>query len=41
MDSEKREMLADLKREEFIYCDCGNLLLTEQEQRDEICRECL
>ena len=41
MNSEKREMLADLKKDEFAYCDCGNLLLTEQEQRDKICEECI
>ena len=38
---ERNEMLADLKRKEYEFCDCGALLLTEQEQRDEICRECI
>ena len=25
----------------YDYCDCGNLLVSEQEQRDGICRDCI
>ena len=28
------------KQREFIYCDCGNLLNTEEEIRIQICKEC-
>jgi len=41
MNSEKIEALADLKKDDYSYCGCGNLLTTEQEQRDEVCRECV
>lgn len=26
---------------EIKYCGCGNVLVTDQEQRDEICRDCI
>ena len=26
---------------EIEYCECGDILCTEQEQRDKICRDCM
>ena len=48
MSEESQEFDRDLmkavkkrKEIEYKYCNCGNLLLTESEQRDDICRQCL
>lgn len=27
-------------KDDYEYCDCGNPLLTEQEQRNGVCNEC-
>lgn len=34
-------IVEDCPKEDGKYCACGNDLATEQEQRDEVCRECL
>ena len=39
-----REFMKDVKKRKEIdyeYCNCGNLLLTESEQRYSICKECV
>ena len=39
-----REFLQRKTKKEFTpikYCGCGNSLVTEQEQRDGICKECI
>ena len=28
------------KEKKYRYCGCGNQLITEEEQRDKICRDC-
>jgi len=37
---EAKKMSDGKMYEDFEYCGCGNQLVTEEEQRDKMCREC-